>query len=153
MNKGLRFSGIFYMVGLTLAGVSYLTLGHDYGHGPGLHHLIILATFALGLLLMIGALIKYWTGPRSTMLIGIIVFNFVMTLGFICVLWFLFRIESKERSNIEMTERKVRVEESGDTVTMYREGSIIYIRVKDSVLINFIDSLRINWDELERMKK
>jgi hypothetical protein len=56
-------------------------------------------------------------------------------------------------SEFEGSVKKVSIEESGDTTTMYHNGSPVYFKVKDSVLINFIDSAEIDWNKVERIKK
>ena len=52
-----------------------------------------------------------------------------------------------------VSRSEVTIEEYGDTTTMYRGGSPVYIKVNDSVLINFIDSAKIDWNSIERIRK
>jgi uncharacterized membrane protein (DUF485 family) len=152
MNKGFLKSILYYLIGLGLAGLSYLTIGHEYVHGPGLHHIIILLTFIVGLLWLIGATIKYFSGKRTENLRSIIFSNLVMSLGFILFMVYVIN-DATDNSELEKNAEKIVIEESGDTTAMYHGGSPVYIKVKDSVLINFIDSTQIDWNEVQRTKK
>ena len=53
------------------------------------------------------------------------------------------QVNAQEDDHFEVPEHTISVKESGDTTTMFDGGNIIYLEVKDSVLINFIDSTRI----------
>jgi uncharacterized membrane protein (DUF485 family) len=152
MNKGFLKSTVYYLVGLGLAGLSYLTVGHGYIHGPDLHHLIIFLTFFAGFLWLMVAAIQYFTGPRTKNLKGVILTNLVMSLGFILSMVYIIR-DATDDSEFEKNADKITLEESGDTTTIYQGGSPVYMKVKDSVLINFIDSTQIDWNEVERIKK
>lgn len=149
MGKGIVISLIFYIVGLGLAGLSYVTVGHEYIHGPGLHHLIIVLTFISGFLWMIVAatLTRQW----SATLKGIVYTNLAMSVGFGLFILYLFL--DVRRSDEPTSEAIIEVVETDSTTTMYRDGTIIYVKEKDSVLLNFIDSTRIDWDKVEFIKK
>ena len=152
MNKGFLKSILYYAVGLALAALSYVTVGHEYIHAPGLHQLIILLTFVGGFLWLAGATIRYFRGPRTETLKGIIFVNLVASVGFTLFMVYIIN-DATGNSEFEKNTDKIRIEESGDTTTMYHGGSIIYVKVKDSVLINFVDSTTINWNDVERKKK
>jgi len=149
VGKGIVISLIFYIVGLGLAGLSYVTVGHEYIHGPGLHHLIIVLTFISGFLWMIVAatLTRQW----SATLKGIVYTNLAMSVGFGLFILYLFL--DVRRSDEPTSEAIIEVVETDSTTTMYRDGTIIYVKEKDSVLLNFIDSTRIDWDKVEFIKK
>jgi hypothetical protein len=152
MNKGLLKSILYYSIGLVLSGLSYSIVGHSYIHALGLHHIIIFLTFNGGFLWLIVAAIQYFTGQRTENLKGIILTNLLMSLVFILFMVYIIR-DATDNSEFENNEDKITIEESGDTTAMYHDGSPVYMKVKDSVLLNFIDSTKINWDNLERIKK
>lgn len=85
--SGVLYALVFYAAGFSLAGISYLNIGHPYIHAPGMHHLILLGTFAGGLGWIIGAGIKALKGLRSPRLRGILVTNTVVVLGFLGFLY------------------------------------------------------------------
>jgi hypothetical protein len=152
MNKGFLKSILYYLIGLGLAGTSYLVVGHPYIHGPGLHQIIILLTFIGGFLWLAGATRKYFLGHRSESLKGTIFTNLFMSVGF--TLFIVYTInEARADSEFEKNADKITIEGAGDTTIMYYGGSIVYLRVNDSVLLNFIDSAKINWSEVELKKE
>jgi hypothetical protein len=153
MNKGFLKAILYYTVGLGLAGISYLTVGHEYIHAPGLHHIIILLTFFGGFLWLTVSTIQFFIGQRTENLKGTIFTNLLMSLGFILYITNIIINEKADKAEFEKQLDKIRIEESGDTTTMYHGGNIVYMKVKDSVLINFIDSTKIKWDEIELVKK
>jgi hypothetical protein len=61
--------------------------------------------------------------------------------------------DATDQSEFEENANNITIEESGDTTTIYHYGSPVYIKVKDSVLLNFIDSTQINWGNVKRTKK
>ena len=130
MNKGLLKSILYYSIGLALAGLSYSTVGHSYIHGPGLHHIIILLTFIGGFLWLIVAATQYFTGQRTENLKAIILSNLLMSLGFILFMVYIIR-DATDNSEFENNEDKITIEESGDTTTMYHNGSPVYMKVRD----------------------
>jgi hypothetical protein len=152
MNKGFLKSLLYYAIGLGLAGLSYLTIGHEYIHAPGLYQQLIVLTFFAGFLWLIVAAIQFFTGQRTENLKGIIWTNLIMSLGFIVFMVYII-YDATGHSGFEENSGKVIIEESGDTTTMYHGASPVYMKVKDSVLLNFIDSTEVDWDNVERRKK
>ena len=152
MHKGFLKLILYYSIGLGLAGLSYSIVGHPYIHAPGLHHIIILLTFIGGFLWLSVTGIQYFIGQRTENLKGIILTNLVMSLGFVLFMVYIIR-GATDNSEFEKNEDKITIEESGDTTTMYHDWSPVYMKLKDSVLLNFIDSTKINWDNVKRTKK
>jgi hypothetical protein len=152
MKIGFIRSALYYLIGLGLAALSYATMGHPYIHAPGLHHLIILITFAGGFLYLVLATVQYYKGPRKIALKGIIFTNLFMSLGFGLYIAYII-IDTNYDAEFEKNVGRIIIEESGDTTTMYNEGSPVYVKVKDSVLLNFIDSTKIDWNEVEHREK
>jgi hypothetical protein len=146
MKKGILKTGLLYLLGLGLAGISYSISGDQAVHGPGLHHLIILLTFILGIGGLIVTTILYFTEPRTEYLKGMLFTFLFMTLTFVSFMLY-FIIQARSSSELEVIEDKITVESSGDTITMYNDGSPVYMQVKDSVFFNFIDSTKANWSE------
>lgn len=137
------------MIGLGLTGISYLVVGHSYAHGPGLHHIIILFTFLAGALWVVIACVRYLIGHRTASVKGMIMSNLVMFLGFVVFMAYILRVP-RDQSEFDVTKHAIRVEESGDTTIIYHKGSIVYVRVADSVLLNFLDSTHIDRYDIRR---
>jgi hypothetical protein len=83
MKKGILTALVLYCIGFGLTGMSYIIFGYQYGHGPGLHHLIIVLTLLVGFFWVVGAARKYFFGERTGKLQGIILVHVVMILGFV----------------------------------------------------------------------
>jgi hypothetical protein len=81
LKKGIRDSVIYYSIGLGLAGLSYLIDG-NYGHGPGLHHIIIFLTFLGGALWALRSTMRHFLYHRSERQKGSALFNLFMSLLF-----------------------------------------------------------------------
>lgn len=150
MNKGVLKALGYYVAGLVLACTSYLIVGYEYAHAPGLHHILVFLTFVGGLVWMIAAIARYASGYRSKSLKGMILTTTFMSVGF--ALLMLYLIDGSKHDGLIDVDR-LTIDESGDTTTLRYNGSPVYIKVKDSVLINFIDSARMDWNKVERIKK
>lgn len=141
MTKGIVYTSIYYASGLSAAGLSYLIIGHPYIHAPGVHHIILFLTFIGGAAWLILAAIRYLIVKRSSFLAGVIAGNAVVIAAFVVVVWY--EISRSERA-IAGTDRDDQISMSiaGDTTMYYHNDNIIYMKVGDTVLLNFIDSVR-----------
>ncbi len=140
--SGVLYALVFYAAGFSLAGISYLVFGHPYIHAPGIHHVILAVTFAGGLCWIIGAAIKALMGPRSPRLRGILLTNTVVVLGFVGFVYDMTR--SDDSGAVHEGGVEMNMTQQGDTAILSDGDKIIYMRVKDSVLINFFDSVRVD---------
>ena len=139
--KGMLYTLLYYISGLALAGLSYLIVGHPYIHAPGLHHWLIFLTFLGGFIWALAATVNYLTGTRTPKLRGIIFTNTVAVVSFVLVLY---RILHEERDTVaEEAGDEISMSQNGDTTILYHNENIIYMKVQDSVLLNFIDSARL----------
>ncbi len=75
-----------------------------------------------------------------------------MCLGFALYMVYIIK-GTDDNSELGANSDKIYIEESGDTTTLYHGGSPVYLKVKDSVLINFIDSTEIDWNKVESSTK
>jgi hypothetical protein len=139
--KGVFYVFIYYVGGMAAAGVAYLVVGHPYIHAPGLYHWIIALTFLGGAIWMLAAAVSYLTKERTAQLGGVVITNVLAVFG--CAV-FLYAIlhASDESDTSETSTDEMILSSRGDTATLTRDGDIIYMRVGDSVLLNFMDSTR-----------
>ena len=137
--KGILYVITYYIVGLGLAGLSYNIIGHPYAHAPGLHHLILLMTFAGGILWTIGAALKHFTIASSWTLKGILFTNIFAIAVFAAILY---SELSSEETSTASSEEEISMSKNGDTTVLYYNDNIIYVQIGDSVQLNFIDSAR-----------
>lgn len=149
MIKGIFKSVAFYATGLLLTWLSYASTENHYAHGPGLHHLIIFATFAAGFFWLLFEIVLYLVKERKASRLGVIITNLTLTIGFVAfIIYALTPLES-----LTTLDDSVPVEASGDTNIMRQDGNIVYMKIKDSVRINYIDSSMVDWDKVEYRSK
>jgi hypothetical protein len=148
MIRGVLTSLAFYTIGLFLSWVSYIMAGnHGYAHAPSLYHIIIFLTFLIGALWMLIAVFLYFN-RKSERLKGIIITNLVMSSAFaVLITGFVKQTEA----NNTYPENKLKVEVTGDTTIIRHDGSIVYIKVKDSVVVNFIDSSKVDLKKMDSL--
>ncbi len=143
MKKGILKVALYYLIGMALVALSYFTVSHTYMHGPALYHLVFILTFIGGFLWLIAATVKYFTGHPTDSLKGVIVSNLIICLSFLGFVVFISR-EDKDIDELKSNEDQITMDSSGDTTTMYHNGNLVYIQVKDSIILNLIDSTRFN---------
>lgn len=146
--KGVFYVFIYYICGLSAAGVAFLVVGHPYIHAPDLYHWIIALTFMGSVVWMLAASVSYLTKERTAQLGGVIITNALAVFG--CAV-FMYSIlhASDESDTAETSTEEMILSSRGDTATLTRDGDIIYMRVGDSVLFNFIDSTQVPKDKAD----
>lgn len=135
--KGIHYTLIYLAAGLGLAALSYAVVGHPYIHAPGVHHWLIFLTFTGSLVWAIAAVVRYISGTRTWKLKGIILTNTLAVLAFILAIYLILR---EEGEGITEVKEEISMSEHGDTTTLYYNDNIIYMEVRDSIVLNFIDS-------------
>ncbi|WP_034894732.1 hypothetical protein [Gillisia sp. Hel_I_29] len=134
MKKGILKTLLFYVIGFGLAGIAYLIIGNPYIHAPGIHHLILFLTLVVGLIWMLISLGKFIFQKKTLNLKGIIITNSVIIIGsFLCVT---IPIYLDQNSEEKIQSDFVRTEKVGNTIKMYHNDNLIFIKVKDSVLLD-----------------
>lgn len=137
--KGVLFTLIYYAAGLGLAALAYAVVGHPYIHAPGLHHWLIFLTFAGSFTWTLAALVKYISGTRTAKLKGILLTNALAVVSFILVIYTILR---EEGEGVTEVREEISMSKNGDTTILYHNDNIIHMKVRDSVLLNFIDSAK-----------
>jgi hypothetical protein len=148
MLKGLLSVFVYYAAGFALAWLVYAAEDTHYAHGPGPRELIIFLTLVIGVVWFVRTIVQY-SISKSEKSKGGMLGHFIVLFGFAV---FLFFITNKPES-IHIEVPNLVVEENGDTTTAYHYGNPVYYKVKDSVIINFIDSSRVDWNNVEYRKK
>jgi hypothetical protein len=112
--KGVGHAVIYYLIGFLLAAAAYLTFGYRYVHAPGMHHMIILFTFAGGFFWGMGAVYNHIVVARSPKLIGIILTHAVAVLAF--VVFIIVVLYLAENRNDDDSPGKVSRLQKGDMI-------------------------------------
>jgi len=134
MITGVLRTLLFYAIGFTIALIAYLNVKTQYHHAPSLHHFIMFLTWLIGAIWLLVSLGIFIFKSKSEKLKGIIITNSIVVIG--CFLYFSIPISVDQNKKDSIQSDFVRTEKSGDTVRMYHIDNLIYIKVKDSVLLD-----------------
>lgn len=138
MKKGILSVVIFYGLGLVLTWLTYKIFGAGYGHGPGLYILIPFLTLLIGLFWTGTTIFNFFFKNRTDKRKGVIYANGVVLLISIGTIFYIRKIS--ELPDIG-TADNLNAEQSGDTTSIHYNGTMIYLKVKDSVYIDKRDSV------------
>jgi hypothetical protein len=142
MKKGILYAFLIYIVGFGIAGLVFLIFGHPYIHAPGLHHIIIFLTFITGVIVLIAAILAYFLKKKSKKLQFFIISNLIIIFSFAIYVWSIIYVDNGD-DDINIQNNTVSTEYKGDTTYVYHNGNIVYIQVKDSVLLNFMENIKL----------
>ena len=134
MKIGILKTILFYGIGFGIAGISYLIFGHPYIHAPGAHHFIMFFTLVIGIIWTLASFGVFIFKTKTDKLKGIVITNSIIILS--CFLYVLvpFYLDSKKKTFIE--SETVHTEVKGDTTELYHNDKLIFIKVKDSVILD-----------------
>jgi hypothetical protein len=139
---------LYYIGGFALAWAAYAAEETHYAHGPGPRELIVLLTLIGGVCWFVVTLASYVntrTAEKKAALLAHV-------LVFVSITIFAYFLFNQPDSSSERSAPEIVLEESGDTVVIRHDGNLVYYKVGDSVLINFIDSAKIDWDKVKYRK-
>jgi len=135
MKKGILISLLYYGLGFGIAGLAYAIIGHPYIHAPGVHHLILLLTLVIGIIWTVTSIGFFFLKAKSDKLKGIIITNSIIILSCFLYVAIPIYIDSQEKTTVE--SEKVHTEINGDTTKLFHNDNLIYMKVKDSIIIDF----------------
>jgi len=134
MKKGILKALMFYGIGFGIAGIVYAIIGNPYIHAPGFHHLILFLTLVIGLIWTLASIGIFFFKAKTNNLRGIIVTNSLIIVSCFLYVSVTIYLDSTEKTFIE--SNFVRTEVKGDTIELYHNDHLIFIQVKDSVLLD-----------------
>ncbi len=134
MKKGILRTLVFYGIGFGIAGIAYSIIGNPYIHAPGVHHLILFLTVVIGLIWTLISLGVFIFKGKSQKLKGIIITNAIIITGCFSYVAIPIYLDSTKKTYIESDF--VRTEVKGDTTELYHNDNLIFIKVKDSVILD-----------------
>jgi hypothetical protein len=133
MRIGIFQALIFYAFGLSMAGLAYLIIGNPYIHAPGIHHVILIGTLLIGLIWTLISLGIFFFKNKTKKLIGVIVTNLVITVGF--ALYAILPKYLNYKPN-PTSKESVKTEIHRDTTKIYHDENLVFLKVKDSVILD-----------------
>ena len=144
MKKGIIKALLIYIIGFSLAGFVYSIFGHPYIHAPGFHHLIIFLTFIIGIIWTVISIIYYFSKKKSSNFGGFILTNSLIIISFFLYLYIDIKEFNSKQDSFEIPNNTLDVKIKGDSTYMTVNDKIVYLKIKDSVIINEIDDIKFN---------
>ena len=134
LRKGILKTLLFYGIGFGIAGISYAIIGNPYIHAPGVHDLILFLTLVIGLIWTLISIGFFFFKAKTGKLKGIIISNSLIIIS--CFLYVATPIYLDSNKKTIVKSDLVRTETKGDTTELYHNDNLIYIKVKDSVILD-----------------
>ncbi len=142
MKKGVLKALTIYLVGFTIAWLIYSIYGHPYIHAPGFHHLIVFFTFLIAIFWTIGAILFFFLKKKSIALKSFIVTNLIFISCFSFYIYYSLVSENQNDPFDNEPKNEIISETKGDTTFVYHNGNVVYMKVKDSVLLDFLKDIK-----------
>lgn len=140
---------LYYAAGFLLAWAAYVAIDFHYAHAPGPRELIVFITLLGGVTWFMVTVARYTSTRtaerKATILAHLAVFAACAIAAFFY--W------NTPFPSVDEPVLEIVVETSGDTTVMRHQGNLIYYKVGDSVLINFIDSAQTDWSKVKYRKE
>lgn len=147
MKEEFKRSIYFYLIAYSLAGLTYWKTADDYVHGPGFFIILIFLIAIIGAIWLAVAIVLSVIGHKYKNSADIIV-NGINTIGIVLTILIVFQREPKSEIHNKNSD-EWRVEQNGDSSVLYHNDNLIYLRVADSVYMDFRDSDLIEKTKLE----
>ena len=137
-TKGLIRTISYYAVGFASVYLSYVIFGHQYIHGPGLHHLIGFLVLLGGVIWIVYSLIRLLYNGYDKINLGSLIVNLIVISGAVIY----FSIEINKETGAETITNKE------DIITIYKDsstnsatvvnglGDTLILKVGDSTIID-----------------
>jgi hypothetical protein len=140
MRKGITNVTIYYAVGLLLTILTYLVGDNSYAHGPSLYHVVALVTFYGGIGWTIVTVFRFAFYERTEKRKGIIFANLIILTALYAAFYFTVIRPYSRTTEIKIPDDTLTTTTNGDTTTISDNGRIVYMKVRDSVHIDFMQT-------------
>lgn len=140
--RGISLAVAYYLVAALIAYASYKFFGHGYVHAPGVHHIILFLSWLGGVLWTLISLVKRFQGKNVAYYRGTAMANLLVVAA--AFVWFYRQALPVGESQADFRQEDELITQfSGDTAIVRHRGSIVFLRIGDSVY----------FDELSRFYK
>ena len=134
MKKGILKTLLFYLIGFGIAGIAYTIIENPYTRAPRVHHLILFLTLVIGLNWTLGSCWIFFFKAKTDKLKGIILTNSLIIMS--CFLYVTIPIYLDPTKKTLIESDIIRTEIKEDTTKLYHNDNLIFIKVKDSVILD-----------------
>jgi hypothetical protein len=138
MGKGITNVFIYYAVGLLLTILSYLLSDNSYAHGPSLYHIVALLTFYGGIGWTIVTIFRFVFYERTEKRKGIVITNVIILTALYSAFYYTVIRPYSSTTQTKIPDDKLTTTVNGDTTTISNNGQIVYMKILDSVYIDFM---------------
>lgn len=138
MKSAIIKSLILYVIGFSITAFIYYSADSHYAHGPNLYHLTFVLTIFIGTIWLVVATIIYFTKENRKML-GHILVNGIATASFIVYMWIILQPDPLPEPT-DLDQDQLSVARTGDSTFIFHNENLVYLKVADSVYIDFRDS-------------
>jgi|SRR5690606_964929 len=140
MRQGITKTLIFYGIGLATTWLAYIIFGPGYAHGPGLYLVIPLLTILIGLFWTGSTIFDYYFKTKTDKRKGIIMTNIVVFILFMLTIFYIRHQSRKDFADYSQQD-ELTTSQYGDSTLIEYNGTLIYLRIRDSVYLDKQDSL------------
>ena len=138
MKSAIIKSLFLYVIGFSFTALIYYSMDSHYAHGPNLYHLTFVLTICIGTIWLVVATIIYFTKKNQKML-GHILVNGIATASFIVYMWIILHPDPLPEPT-DLDQDQLSVARTGDSILIFHNENLIYLKIADSVYIDFRDS-------------
>jgi hypothetical protein len=137
-SKGLIKAAIYYLVAVLVTWLTYKVWGHDYIHGPGLHHIVGFLALVGGVFWIVAGAAELFLNRQNKRNIGTLTVNVVVIASVVTY----FMISFNEETGSSIQENKadmltITVDSVTNSISAVDGlGDTVMHKVGDSTLVN-----------------
>jgi hypothetical protein len=140
MRQGITKTLIFYGIGLATTWLTYIVFGQGYAHGPGLYIVIPILTILIGLFWTGSTIFDYYFKNKTDKRKGIILTNIIVFVLFVLTIFYIRHQSRKDYADFSPQDQ-LTTSQYGDSTLIEYNGTLVYLKIKDSVYVDKQDSL------------
>ena len=138
MKKGIINVLTFYTIGIATTLLTYLIFGQE--HGQGLYIIVFFLTILIGIFWTGSTIFNHYFKNKTDKRKGIIISNIIV---FIILTLTISYIEYDSTKDTEDNSQhdELSASQNGDSTIIKYKGTLIYLKIKDSIYVDKKDSL------------
>ena len=141
MRKGLLHSLLLYLIGIALTLLISFTVGNGYNHGPGYAFIPPVLTLLVSVFWTVGKLFEIILKGGSPYRAGVMIGNVSALLLVALYFWITIQQERATYASPEPATEILEAQRKGDSSIILIDGKLMFLSIRDSVIIDKRDSL------------